>query len=59
LLCWHGDKKNTYTQEFKSKQGVTYEIRAKNDREKLTEARVKVAWVYKSSRKSTSSWRLF
>jgi len=59
LLCWMGDQRNTYAQEFKSKQSVVYEIRTKGSKEILFETKVKVAWVYKSNRKSNSGWRLF
>lgn len=59
LLCWVGDQKNMHVQEFTSSQSVSYHIRTKASNKKVSEVRIKVAWVYQSNRKSSSSWRLF
>jgi len=59
LLCWHGREKSTYRYELASRKSITFEIRAQNSATVLSKVNVKVAWVYQSSRKINSGWRLF
>ena len=59
LLCWHGREKSTYTYELASRKSITFEIRPQNSETVLSKVNVKVAWVYQSSRKINSGWRLF
>ncbi|MGI9295451.1 MAG: DUF3019 domain-containing protein [Pseudomonadales bacterium] len=59
LVCWKGKEKASFMHEFKSDSSIIYQIRIKNQTKSLSSVKVKVAWVYRSSRKSASGWRLF
>ncbi len=59
LLCWKAVEQKSFVHEFKSDSSIMYQIRVKNQASSLAAVKVKVAWVYRSSRKSTSGWRLF
>jgi len=59
LVCWVGKQQASFVQEFKSDRSIIYQIRIKNQNRSLSAVKVKVAWVYRSSRKSASGWRLF
>lgn len=59
LICWEGNSLQNTSQTFKSDASVIYQIRPIDSKEVLSEQKVKVAWVYKTSRKSASGWRLF
>jgi len=59
LLCWKGRGSSEHRLEFASDKNVSYEIRDVQSQQTLSDALVKISWVYKSNRKATSRWRLF
>lgn len=59
LLCWWGNEQSNYRYEFASRKSTIFEIRKEDTGMVFNNLKVKVAWVYQSSRKSNSGWRLF
>jgi len=59
LICWIGDRRLSFKHEFVADSNVVYDIRARNERKSLSQALVKISWVYKSNTESNSRWRLF
>ncbi len=59
VLCWHGNEILSYKDSFQFERSTVYQIRAKGENTPLVESNVKVAWVYKTTRKNYSEWRLF
>lgn len=59
LICWTSKGKNKVTVQFESDKSETYQIRMPNDETVLTEVSVRLATVYRQSKKSYSGWRLF
>ncbi len=59
VTCWAGREKKSFIQAFESDSSIIYQIRIKDQTGNLSTVTVKVAWVYRSSRKSASGWRLF
>lgn len=56
--CWLGGRTGEITFEFGSAQSQVFELK-RSDGELISEVEIVVAWVYKSSRKRSSGWRLF
>jgi hypothetical protein len=59
LLCWNGAERSSHEIEFASDRNLIYRIRQEGQTEFLASVEVEVAWVYRSTRKSFSRWRLF
>jgi len=59
LVCWTGNSRLTYKHEFVADSNVVYDIRIRNEQQSLSQAMVKISWVYKSNTESNSRWRLF
>ena len=59
LACWASTTPYKFSYRFNSAQNKTFLL--KNERTQLTlsEVEVVVAWVYKSSKKVSTGWRLF
>jgi len=56
--CWLGGGSNEIKFEFGSNHSQIYQLK-RNDGLIVSEVEIVVAWVYKSSRKRSSGWRLF
>ena len=59
LRCWQHNAKTSLTAGYKSAREVRYELRVENSDTPLAHAVVKTSWVYRTSRRSSSGWRLF
>jgi hypothetical protein len=59
LTCWSGNRLSSYTLDFASSSSVVYELRPRDQEQALSRVTVEVAWVYRTTRKSFSRWRLF
>lgn len=59
LRCWQDTAKINLTTGYSSATKVRYELRKENSDIPLAHAVVKTAWVYRTSRRSSSGWRLF
>jgi hypothetical protein len=59
VTCWSGGGLASYNMDFASSESLVYELRARDQRQLLAQVTVEVAWVYRSTRKSFSRWRLF
>lgn len=59
LTCWQGMSQTSFEHEFRSDSSIIYEVRVKNQSRRLAAVKITVAWVYRTSRKSASGWRLF
>jgi len=59
LICWAGNERSAYNYEFAADKNVVYDIRTRLDQQSISQALVKISWVYKSNTKSSSRWRLF
>ncbi len=59
LQCWQHNARINLTASYRSATKVRYELRQENSDAPLAHAEVKTSWVYRTSRRSSSSWRLF
>jgi|GEM_PF-305943 len=59
LKCWQANALNSLAIAYSSATSVRYELRAENSDTAIAQATVKTAWVYNTSRRSSSGWRLF
>ncbi len=59
LACWDGQRLQSFRFEFKSMQDESFFIRDESTNQMVDEVKVDVAWVYKSSKKVSTGWRLF
>jgi len=59
LVCWAGNSRSSYKQQFNSRKNVSYEIRSRLGDRLFAQAMVKISWIYKSNNESASRWRLF
>ncbi|SMF08449.1 Protein of unknown function [Alteromonadaceae bacterium Bs31] len=59
LVCWQGKKLTLFEYEFKSSQDQAFVLIELSSGKILDEVEVDVAWVYKSSKKVSTGWRLF
>lgn len=59
LACWQGKERLSFEHHFESSKSLHYFLRLSTDNKPLASTKVSVAWVYKSSRKSQSGWRMF
>ncbi len=59
LVCWESDERTSFEYDFQSHQGADFIIVEKNTSSSLAAVNVNTAWVYKSKKRKTGSWRLF
>jgi hypothetical protein len=59
LQCWQNANSGRLVIDFQSAQSLDYALRLQNTDENLALAQVTVAWVFKSSKRPKSSWKLF
>lgn len=59
LHCWQTDVSLVFAYEFVASETQTYYLREENSKKIVAETQVSVAWVYKSTKKPVSGWRLF
>jgi len=59
LTCWTNNTRRQFAFEFASADSQEFEIRREDKGVNLAQVKVIIAWVYKTRRKSSSSWRLF
>ena len=59
LFCWSETSTQIFSFEFVSTQSKTYYLRNESKNKIVAETQISVAWVYKSTKKPTSGWRLF
>lgn len=59
LKCWQDNKINSLAAVYKSATKVRYELREVASDSPIAHAIVNTAWVYRTSRRSSSGWRLF
>ena len=59
VRCWQHNADISLTAAYKSAKKVRYELRRENSDIPLAHAVVKTSWVYRTSRRSSSGWRLF
>lgn len=59
IECWKGKMQGSIPVVFESAQDLVYQIIDLKDDRRLALVTIKVAWVYKSNRRRSASWRLF
>lgn len=59
LACWQGEQEGQLALSVEAKESVLFSLNRQKTDEKLAEALMRVAWVYKQKRKKMMSWRLF
>ncbi|MBC3766332.1 DUF3019 domain-containing protein [Neptunicella marina] len=58
VTCWKDRKQGTHSFEFQGVQSTDYSLQDPTGRD-VANAKVVVAWVYKSTKRTVSTWRLF
>lgn len=59
MKCWKQQTKGDYSFDFQSKQSNDFALRYQESVTDIVRATIPVAWVYKSSKRAKSTWRLF
>jgi len=59
IKCWNHQAKGELNFDFQSTLSHDFALRVKGATVDLAHARIPVAWVYKSSKRAKSTWRLF
>lgn len=59
VKCWQDNKLNRLAVTYRSATKIQYELREASSETPIAHAVVKTAWVYRTSRRSSSGWRLF
>ncbi|NQZ89324.1 MAG: DUF3019 domain-containing protein [Colwellia sp.] len=59
IKCWDRQTKGEFNFDFQSTLSHDFALRVKGATVDLAHARIPVAWVYKSSKRAKSTWRLF
>jgi len=59
MKCWQHQAKGEYSFDFQSTLSNDFALRYQNSTSNLAQTRIPVAWVYKSSKRAKSTWRLF
>lgn len=59
MKCWKQQTKGDYSFDFQSKQSNDFALRYQESAKDIVRATIPVAWVYKSSKRAKSTWRLF
>jgi len=59
LTCWSQLRSGSYVTEFASRENRNYFLINKTDRQRVGNATLQVAWVYRTKQRSRGRWRLF
>jgi hypothetical protein len=59
LKCWTNQSTGSFNLDFQSTKSNDFTLRNQNSITDLANVRIDVAWVYKSSKRAKSTWRLF
>lgn len=59
LKCWANSNSGNFKYELVTKEGVSYTIRYPSSEQALAIERLDVAWVYKRTKRTQSTWRMF
>jgi len=59
MKCWSNKKAGQYSFDFQSIQSNDFSLQLQDSNTDVAHAQIVVAWVYKSKKRSKSSWRLF
>lgn len=59
MKCWLQQSKGEFSFDFQSTLTNDFALRFQDSASDLASARIPVAWVYKSSKRAKSTWRLF
>lgn len=59
IKCWSRQTEGEFNFDFQSTLSHDFALRVKGATVDLAHARIPVAWVYKSSKRAKSTWRLF
>jgi len=59
MKCWQHQDKGEFSFDFQSRLSNDFALRFKGSISNLAQTRIPVAWVYKSSKRARSTWRLF
>ena len=59
LKCWKNSNQGIFHLDFQSTQSTDFILRAQDQDIEFSKARITVSWVFKSSKRPKSSWKLF
>jgi hypothetical protein len=59
MRCWKQQAKGEFSFDFQSKLSNNFALRHQASTTDIAKATIPVAWVYKSSKRAKSTWRLF
>ncbi|WP_252734066.1 DUF3019 domain-containing protein [Pseudoalteromonas sp. C2R02] len=59
MKCWSDKSSGQYSFDFQSTQSNDFSLQLQDSNTDVAHAQIVVAWVYKSKKRSKSSWRLF
>lgn len=59
LKCWKNSNQGMFYLDFQSTQSTDFVLRAEDQDTELAKTRITVSWVFKSSKRPKSSWKLF
>jgi hypothetical protein len=59
LKCWKNSNQGMFHLDFQSTQSTDFVLRAQDQDVELSKIRISVSWVFKSSKRPKSSWKLF
>jgi len=59
LKCWQQQTNGEFSFDFQSKLSNDFALRKQETAKDLARTTIPVAWVYKSSKRAKSTWRLF
>ncbi|WP_448548046.1 DUF3019 domain-containing protein [Thalassotalea fusca] len=59
MNCWQSQKSGQFYLDFQAAEDHQFSLREGQSNVELAVAKITVAWVYKSSKRAKSSWRLF
>jgi len=59
MKCWSNKSTGQYSFDFQSTQSNDFSLQVQDSNTNVANAQIVVAWVYKSKKRSKSSWRLF
>ena len=59
LQCWKGHSNGEHSLRVETTESVLFTLNESPENRKVAEVLMRVAWVYKQSRRKLASWRLF
>jgi hypothetical protein len=59
IRCWKQQTKGEFSFDFQSKLSNDFALRSQKSTTDIARTTIPVAWVYKSSKRAKSTWRLF